>query len=588
MATRWTLKKAGIQGSRWTVWEKDFQKILPWEEFKDNVAKHNPHLNKSTGWCFVPEYTYTLPEVSEKIEKRPDQDKDVLALEGLIRDANVGAVLKRGSGAKGSVQALQRILNDLGFGQALNWQAYGADGDYGSATVSAVRLFADKNGIAGNGEQVTPVIAEMLVARRDILDDLRNIYNALNKGKIEGFYHYQSPHRVAVVSLQTLLNALGYGGQLNWQKYGADGDYKEKTKAALLAFAKDEHLAGDGQALTNAQAERIIDRLRVFYGDAWALDAEIPEKKVNRLRIKEAMVKGKKRVLISDDADHEARFTSYKKGIYCIGQKQVKDFINENQPVLEKAGVTPSEINVMLAVSENEGHLDAINTWDNAFMTFGIFQWTLGTDKAAGELAALLWRVKNHNLDLFEKYYGCHGLDIVDAGPVTGYLSLNGKTLATPALKEQLRTHEWAFYFWLSGQDEAVQSIEIQHALGRMDTFYRNKNYRVKNFFLSDLISSEYGVGLLLDNHVNRPAYLNACLESAWERAGLPDPGGWGDAEENKLIDHYLEIRETYGKYPMTDAAKRAQVTKKYLQKGIISDKRGSFSWRQDGAQANG
>ena len=578
MATRWTLKKTGIQGSRWALWEKDFQAILPWEEFKDNVAKYNPHLNKSTGWCFVPEYTYTLPELSAEAEKQPDQDKDVLALEQLIRNANVEAVLKRGSGAKDSVQALQRILNDLGFGKELSWQTYGADGDYGSGTALAVRLFANKNGLAGNGEVVTQAITEMMVARLGILDDLRNIYNALNDEKIGAFYHYKSPHLVAVVSLQTLLNALGYGAQLNWQKFGADGDFGDNTKKALLAFAKDENLSGDGQALTSAQAERIIDRLRVFYGDGWALDVEIPEKKVNRLSIKEAMVTGKKRILISDDAGNEAQFTVFKKGIYCFGQRRVESFIEENKPVLENAGVTDSAVNVMLAVSENEGNLDGVNTWDNAFMTFGIFQWTLGTEKGPGELAALLRRVKSHDLKLFKTHYGRHGLDIVDAGPVSGYLSLNGERLSTPALKEQLRTHEWAFYFWLSGQDKDVQSIEIQHALARIDTFYRSENYRVKKYFLSDLISSEYGVGLLLDNHVNRPGYLRVCLELAFDKANLPDPGGWGDAEEHELIAHYLKIRETYGKYPMTDAAKRARVTEKYLKNGIISDKRGSFN----------
>ena len=577
MATRWTVKKKGIQGSRWEVWEKHFQDILPWDEFKDNAVKYNPHLNKSTGWCFVPEYTYTLPVASADVEKEPDQDKDVLEIEQLIRDVNVKAVLKSGSGAKESVQALQRLLNDLGFGEQLNWQMYGADGDYGSATALAVRSFAVKNGFASSGEMVTQAIAEQLLVCIDMLDDLRNIYNALNDGKIEAFYYYKSPHFVGIVSLQTLLKALGYGEELNWQKYGADGDYGKSTANALLSFAKNENLAGDGQRLTNEQAEKIIDKLQVFYGEGWAQDVELPEKKVNRLSIKEAMVKGKKRIYISDDAGNEARFAKFKRGVYCFGEQRVESFIKENKVALSQAGVTDSAINVMLAVSENEGNLDGINTWDNSFMTFGIFQWTLGKGKEPGELAALLRKVKNHDPKLFEIYYGRHGLDIVDTGPISGYLSLNGKKLSTPSLKEQLRTHEWAFYFWLSGQDRSVQAMEIQHALSRIDAFYRNENFKVKQYFISDLISSEYGVGLLLDNHVNRPGYLRGCLCTAFDKADLPDPGGWGDNEEYELIAHYLKIRETYGKYPMTDAAKRAQVTRKYLENGIISDKRGSF-----------
>lgn len=577
MAAKWTMKKKGIQGSRWEVWEKYFRDIMPWDEFKDNAVKYNPHLNKSTGWCFVLEYTYTLPEASADVEKKADQDKDVLEIEQLIRDVNVEAVLKLGSGAKESVKALQCLLNDLGFGEQLNWQLYGADGNYGSATASAVLSFAVKNGFASSGEMVTQAIAEQLLLRIDMLDDLRNIYNALHDGKIDAFYYYKSPHSVAIVSLQTLLKALGYGEELNWQKYGADGDYGKNTANALLSFAKNENLAGDGRRLTNEQAEKIIDKLRVFYGEGWAQDVELPEKKVNRLSIKEEMVNGRKRINISDDAHNEVRFTKFKRGIYYYGKQQVENFIKKNKDALHQAGVTDSAINVMSAVSENEGNLDGINTWDNSFMTFGIFQWTLGQGNEPGELAALLQKVKNHDPKLFDKYYGQHGLEIVDTGPISGYLSLNGKKLSTPTLKELLRTYEWAFYFWLAGQDTAVQSVQIQHALARIDIFYRSENYKIKQYFISDLISSEYGVGLLLDNHVNRPGYLKDCLIMAFDEANLSDPGAWGDDEEKELISHYLKIRKTHGKYPMTDAEKRAQVTGKYLKNGTISDKRGSF-----------
>ena len=90
-------------------------------------------------------------------------------------------------------------------------------------------------------------------------------------------------------------------------------------------------------------------------------------------------------------------------------------------------------------------------------------------------------------------------------------------------------------------------------------------------------MTSEYGVGLLLDNHVNRPAYVGACLGAALERSGLGEPAGWDSEEERRLIEAYLQIRESYGRYPMTDAAKRARVTRKYLENGTISDLRGSF-----------
>ena len=51
--------------------------------------------------------------------------------------------------------------------------------------------------------------------------------------------------------------------------------------------------------------------------------------------------------------------------------------------------------------------------------------------------------------------------------------------------------------------------------------------------------------------------------------------GSWlKGADERRLIDAYLRIRATTS---MTDAEKRARVTRKYLRRGIISDRRGSF-----------
>ena len=120
--------------------------------------------------------------------------------------------------------------------------------------------------------------------------------------------------------------------------------------------------------------------------------------------------------------------------------------------------------------------------------------------------------------------------------------------------------------------------MEIKHALSRLDQFYSTERYKVGNKHrVSDLVTSEYGVGLILDNHVNRPAYVKTCLAKALEETRLRNPKGWGTEEERKLIDAYLKIRVTYGKSPMTDAEKRARVTKKYLTNGIISDCRGSF-----------
>ncbi|HED37737.1 MAG TPA: peptidoglycan-binding protein [Ignavibacteria bacterium] len=495
----------------------------------------------------------------------------------LIGDKIVGSVLKRKSKVKNAVRALQNILHELGFDEELKWKKYGADGDYGSGTSKAVKDFAERNKISGNGENVTLAIAKKLLSRYEILDDLQHLYNAVKGNKIEKLLYRNSPHSVGVSALQSLLNELGFGKELKWEKYGADGVYGNGTTKAVKALAKKEGIPGDGRKINKTLAERIINKLEVFYGKDWAKDSSPNEINLG-LSIRQSVENGRTRIYVSDGT-LEGRFTSFKKGVYTFGGQKVTKFINANKSSLESIGLTNSAMNVMIAVSENEGNLDAVNTWDNSFMTFGMFQWTAGAGKDKGELPALLKKIKTANIDLFFEHYGQYGLDLINTNNVSGNFTLNGKKLSTPEDKEILRSYEWVFYFWKSGRDTLIKSIQIQHALSRLNRFYRTDKVKVNGHFISDLVTSEYGVGLLLDNHVNRPAYVKPCIEQAMNQTNLTSPQNWGTAEEQKLINAYLKIRETYGRYPMTDANKRAAVTKKYLDKGIISDKRGSFKY---------
>ena len=498
-------------------------------------------------------------------------------IQKLIDNKIVESVLRRKTTNKDAVRALQNILHELGFNEELNWKKYGADGDYGSGTTKAVKAFAEKNQLPGNGETVTMAIAKKLLARFEILDELQHLHNAVKENKIEKLYYRNSPHSVAVSALQTLLNEIGFGNELNWKKYGADGDYGSGTVKAVKAFAQKQGLSSDGQRVTKELAEIIIKKLEVFYGKDWAKD-EPPAEIISELSIRQSTENGKTRIYVSDGTI-EGRFTRYSKGVFTYGNQTAEKFINENKTSLKSIGLTDSAMNVMIAVSENEGNLEAINTWDNSFMTFGMFQWTAGAGNDKGELPALLNKIKKADSNTFFKYYGQHGLDIINVNDEYGYFTLNGNRLLTPQSKELLRSYNWVFYFWKSGQDQLVQSIQIQHALSRLNRFYQTDKVKVNGHFISDLVSSEYGVGLLLDNHVNRPGYVKPCLEKAMNQTGLSNPINWSTSEERKVIDAYLKIRENYGSSPMTNAKNRALITKKYVDKGIISDRRGSFKY---------
>jgi peptidoglycan hydrolase-like protein with peptidoglycan-binding domain len=505
--------------------------------------------------------------------------RETQKLNELIADGAVTTSLHKGSSAGHAIEALQTLLHWLGFDKQLKWEQFGADGDYGSTTIAAVADFARRNGSSANGERVTAAIAGKILARYESLEELKQLAEDVGKERIERFYKVGSGEQIRVAALQTLLHDLGYDEELNWKKYGADGSYGRSSTAAVAAFAADEGLGGDGSALTLPQAKNLVARLSRFYGAGWNTPAHRPTPAPGSLSLKSVTRSNNRQNLEVSDGVLTKSFGKFSKGLFTTGSQKPANFVSTHAAALRDLKITESELNVMISVAENEGKLDAINTWDNAFLSFGMFQWTAGTGTGKGELPALLARIKEEDQDLFDKYCGQHGLDVVDVTPgyVYGYFSLRGTKIKSKAAKEQLRLAPWAFYFWRAGQDPAVQAIEIKHALGRLDQFYSTESYKVGGHLVSDLVTSEYGVGLILDNHVNRPAYVKACLAKALKQTGLSDPKGWGDDEEHALLDAYLKIRVTHGNSPMTDAEKRGRVTRKYLKNGTISDRRGSF-----------
>ena len=270
----------------------------------------------------------------------------------------------------------------------------------------------------------------------------------------------------------------------------------------------------------------------------------------------------------------------HRKGLYRVGLQEPETFIGNHREKLLEVNLTDSEMNVIFATSENERNLDAINTWDNQFISFGMFQWTAGGPGKPGELPALIKIVKERYPDDFQHYWGQFGLDVVDVDNKTGWFSYRGKKLTSAADKAMLREHIWTYRFVRAGADIEIQAVQVLHAINRINQFYFVKSSKLDGYALVDLITSEYGVALLLDNHVNRPGYLRGCVAAALERSNLTaaELTQGGDEEEQLVIKNYLDIRQTYGKYPMTDARQRASVTRGYVVDGIISDGRGSFA----------
>ena len=229
--------------------------------------------------------------------------------------------------------------------------------------------------------------------------------------------------------------------------------------------------------------------------------------------------------------------------------------------------LSPSVIRVVQAVSHNEGKLEAVNSYDNSFLSFGMFQWTAGAADHVGELAGLLDLIGRRSTAVFQDCFGRYGL-----GVAGGFLTLSGAPLKAAADKEQLRAAEWAYRFWRAGQDATVRACELELAAARIPGFLR---LAVSGHSVGDWLSSEYGVALVLDEHVNRPGHVPGTLRTAIQEMGQgADPANWADDEEAALIERYIAARNATS---MTDPAQRAIAIGDCVHAGELSDHRGSF-----------
>ncbi len=264
----------------------------------------------------------------------------------------------------------------------------------------------------------------------------------------------------------------------------------------------------------------------------------------------------------------------FKAGFFTSGQTTLRAWLSAGAPA---GAPSASVVRAVQAVSQNEGRLEAVNTYDNAHLSFGMFQWTAGAGGDPGELAGLLNLLRQSAPAVFQDCFGQYGLDVdLPAGSIaSGNLRLNGQVLGTGADKEQLRQPPWVYRFWRAGQFAEMRLAELGLAAARIGRF---ADVAVNGFPLRQWLSSEYGIALVLDEHVNRPGHVPGTLIPAI--AALPggggaiDPTAWTRDDELGLISQYVQARATT---TMTDPDGRAARIASSVSSGALSEERGSF-----------
>ncbi len=355
-----------------------------------------------------------------------------------------------------------------------------------------------------------------------------------------------------------------------------DGIFGPNTEAAVRAFQRNADLVPDGIVGPKTWAVLAKDNPEVV------LQAPPPPPSPAMPAIALPPV---------DDAAHPATVSADGKAFTPLGRQFAKTFklgfVTSGTTSIESwlavrpqpPTASPSVLRMMKAVSVNEGLLDAVNSWDACFMSFGILQWTAGQAGDEGELPAMLDHLKRSDAGAYAECFGRFGLDVklASAGAVTGRLVLNGALLDSAAGKQQLRDVKWAYRFWRAGQHDAVRLAEFEFAAGRVKRFI---DAPVAGRPLRAWISSELGIAQLFDEHTNRPGHVPGTLKLGLQALfgdGPPDPSGWTSADERRLIAAYLKARHARTRSKMTDSEARAGRIAAMAEQGKLSAARGSF-----------
>ena len=235
---------------------------------------------------------------------------------------------------------------------------------------------------------------------------------------------------------------------------------------------------------------------------------------------------------------------------------------------------TPSEKNVLVAMSRNEGDLDDVQAYDSEALTMGAMQKTVNP-AGGGELPAQLAAFRDStpaNKAVFDRELGAKGYSVEGTGRQAtlqfqdpahpGAAKITG-----PALKSFIRDHA----------DRWKDTLGPFRSLGRTPEFQRQQvmdfntrlveavNLKPQGYThpIKSYVTSEYGSSLVLDQSVNRPGLVSQDFGSALNGfyAAHPqasrNPADWTGEQrrlfESDIADRYASLRRG------TDMAGRAE-----------------------------
>ena len=241
------------------------------------------------------------------------------------------------------------------------------------------------------------------------------------------------------------------------------------------------------------------------------------------------------------------------------GNQPLSSYAHWNR-LISEGKVSQDESRILIAMSANEGNLDAVQSYDSEILTAGASQKTINS-LGAGELPTQMNKFKEQFPQLFDKYFKCCGWDVrLKSGEYVAYYN----DVTGAELKTIIRNGYTADTYGKFVPNKAVaifaEAIDTDEykelqVLDFIDRLRLALNIIPKGYSyqIASYVKSNLGKATVLDHHVNRPnnvsKYFGIALDSFFSKNPnvSKNPNTWGalhNKYEKEIIDYYGVSRD--------------------------------------------
>lgn len=208
---------------------------------------------------------------------------------------------------------------------------------------------------------------------------------------------------------------------------------------------------------------------------------------------------------------------------------------------IEPGDVATRNLFILSVTQSLEGGFDSVNIYDKGVLSWGIMQWTAGTDSLPPVLTYIKRRlISTGQKNVWDKVFIAQGLD-ADARGLIAY----GKPLtasddmrrafrgsALPGNYDPKIASYWATVFARAGRQPAVQKFQCEYAQRVVDRLLTQTAPGQKTTLAGVCGNDPYAEALLFALWTNNPRhsleYVSDAAQAARRQTGESDPALWG------------------------------------------------------------